>query len=213
MDDSKLHPGAVTVNPITLEIIKGALRAAQAETEALLERTAMSDVIREKKDFFTGFFDPDGKLVAATPAPLFAHIVQPIFKYYAAETMRPGDLYWYNDCYASDGGVSHLNDQVFAAPVFVDGKLSAFSQSWAHFTDIGGMPEVIGLSGAGRVVPPGDPGKLAAAIVEFARARNELPDLGRRARSCYRQHFTPERMTENYLALYRACAGMRPEEV
>jgi len=80
-------------------------------------------------------------------------------------------------------------------------------------TDIGGMPEVIGLSGAGRVVPPGDPGKLAAAIVEFARARNELPDLGRRARSCYRQHFTPERMTENYLALYRACAGMRPEEV
>jgi hypothetical protein len=36
MDDSKLPPAAVTVNPITLEIIKGALRAAQAETEALL---------------------------------------------------------------------------------------------------------------------------------------------------------------------------------
>src|SRR5882724_2080937 len=160
MDDSKLHPGAVTVNPITLEIIKGALRAAQAETEALLERTAMSDVIREKKDFFTGFFDPDGKLVAATPAPLFAHIVQPIFKYYAAETMRPGDLYWYNDCYASDGGVSHLNDQVFVAPVFAEGRLSAFSQSWAHFTDIGGMqpgsmsPRATDIFQEGLMVPP-----------------------------------------------------------
>jgi glycosyltransferase involved in cell wall biosynthesis len=80
-------------------------------------------------------------------------------------------------------------------------------------TDIGGMPEVIGLSEAGKVVPPGDAGKLAAAIVEFARARNELPDLGRRARSCYREHFTPERMTENYLALYRSCAGMSPGKV
>ena len=58
MDDSSLSPAALTVNPITLEIIKGALRAAQAETEALLERTAMSDVIREKKDFFTAFFYP-----------------------------------------------------------------------------------------------------------------------------------------------------------
>jgi N-methylhydantoinase B len=120
----------------------------------------MSDVIREKKDFFTGFFDPDGKLVAATPAPLFAHIVQPIFKYYPAETMRPGDLYWYNDCYASDGGVSHLNDQVFAAPVFVDGKLSAFSQSWAHFTDIGGSqagsmsPRATDIFQEGLMVPP-----------------------------------------------------------
>src|SRR4029077_14667517 len=101
--------------------------------------TAMSDVFREKKDFFTGFFDPEGQLVTGTPLPLFGHIIQPILAEYPASTMQPGDLYWYNDCYGSDGGVSHLNDQVFAAPVFVEGKLSAFSQSWAHFTDIGGM--------------------------------------------------------------------------
>ena len=96
----------------TIELVKGALRAALAETEALLARTAMSDVIREKKDFFTGFFDAAGHIVSATPIPLLAHVIDPILRQYPAETMRPGDLYWYNDCYASDGGVSHLNDQV-----------------------------------------------------------------------------------------------------
>jgi N-methylhydantoinase B len=160
MDDTTFPSGTQTLNPVAVEIIKGALKAAQAETEALLERTAMSDVIREKKDFFTGFFDPEGRLVAATPAPLFAHIVQPIFKHYKPAEMRPGDLYWYNDCYGSDGGVSHLNDQVFAAPVFVEGKLSAFSQSWAHFTDIGGMqpgsmsPRATDIFQEGIMVPP-----------------------------------------------------------
>ena len=147
-------------DPVTIEIIKGALRAAQAETEALLARTAMSDVIREKKDFFTGYYDADGRIVSGTPIPLLAHVIEPILREYPAKTMRPGDLYWYNDCYGSDGGVSHLNDQVFAAPVFAEGKLSGFAQSWAHFTDIGGMrpgsmsPDTTDIFQEGLMVPP-----------------------------------------------------------
>ena len=156
MDDAR----TATCDPVTLEILRGALRAAQAESEALLERTAMSDVIREKKDFFTGYFDPEGRLITGTPLPLFGHIIQPILRQYPAETMQPGDLYWYNDCYASDGGVSHLNDQVFAAPVFFEGKLSGFAQSWAHFTDIGGMrpgsmsPDATEIFQEGLMIPP-----------------------------------------------------------
>jgi N-methylhydantoinase B len=38
------------IDPIRLEIIRGAIRAAQAEMDALLERTAISAFIREKKD-------------------------------------------------------------------------------------------------------------------------------------------------------------------
>jgi N-methylhydantoinase B/oxoprolinase/acetone carboxylase alpha subunit len=52
-----------TCDPVTLEIVRGALRAAQSEMEALIERTAMSPFIREKKDYFTAFFDARGKLV------------------------------------------------------------------------------------------------------------------------------------------------------
>jgi len=47
-------------DPVTPEIIRGAVRAAQAEMEALLERTAISAFIREKKDFYTALFDADG---------------------------------------------------------------------------------------------------------------------------------------------------------
>ena len=151
---------AADADVVTIEIVKGALRAALAETEALLARTSMSDVIREKKDYFTGFFDPDGRIVAGTPIPLLAHVIDPILEQYPAATMRPGDIYWYNDCYGSGGGVSHLNDQVFAAPVFAEGKLSGFAQSWAHFTDIGGMrpgsmsPDTTDIFQEGIMVPP-----------------------------------------------------------
>ena len=44
---------------VTLELIKGAIRSARGEMEALIDRTAMSPFIREKKDFFTAFFDRD----------------------------------------------------------------------------------------------------------------------------------------------------------
>ena len=44
------------VDPVTLELIKGMMRSARAEMEALIERTAMSPFIREKKDYFTAFF-------------------------------------------------------------------------------------------------------------------------------------------------------------
>ena len=41
---------ALHVDPVTLEIVRGALRAIQSEMEAVIERTAMSPFIREKKE-------------------------------------------------------------------------------------------------------------------------------------------------------------------
>lgn len=156
----KSAPTGTAPDAITLEIVKGALRAAQAEAEALLERTAMSPVIREKQDYFIGFYDGAGRLVTGTKLPLFGAVLAPILERFPAGTMRPGDLFWYNDCYFSRGGVSHTPDQVFAKPVFVDGRLVAFAQSWAHFRDIGGSipgsisPEAKSIFEEGMIVPP-----------------------------------------------------------
>ncbi|WP_200305317.1 hydantoinase B/oxoprolinase family protein [Paracraurococcus ruber] len=107
-------------DPVTLEIIRGAARAAQAEMEALLERTAMSAFIREKKDFYTAIFDAEGAMAVGSDLPIFGDITGPVTARYPLESMQPGDLYWYNDCYGSRGAVSHSNDQVFLAPVFLD---------------------------------------------------------------------------------------------
>ena len=72
--------------------------------------------------------------------------------------MREGDLYWYSDCYASRGAVSHSNDQVLLAPVFHNERRCAFVMGWAHFSDIGGLrpgsisPDAVAYDGADRPV-------------------------------------------------------------
>ena len=147
-------------DPVTVEIVRGALRAIQSEMEAVIERTAMSPFIREKKDFYAALFDATGRLIAGTNLPISGDVIGPIAEHYPFDTMRPGDLFWYNDCYGSRGAVSHSPDQVFVAPVFADGRLAGFAQSWAHFNDIGGMrpgslsPDCTDIYQEGIIVPP-----------------------------------------------------------
>ena len=151
---------ATRIDAILVEIVKGALRSAQLEMETLLARTAMSPFIREKKDFFCALFDDEARLVAGTAIPLFGDVIAPVLEHYPADTMRPGDLYWYNDCYASKGAVSHSPDQVFVAPIFAEERLSGYAQSWAHFNDIGGLrpgslsPDASDIFQEGMIIPP-----------------------------------------------------------
>ena len=56
-------------DPITLEIVRGALRSVQREMDALVERTAMSPFIREKKDYYAAIYDAQGRLVGGTAMP------------------------------------------------------------------------------------------------------------------------------------------------
>ncbi|HSX79704.1 MAG TPA: hydantoinase B/oxoprolinase family protein [Candidatus Saccharimonadia bacterium] len=148
------------VDPITLELIKGMMRSARAEMEALIERTAMSPFIREKKDYFTAFFTRDGRMLFGTNLPLGGNLLDAILAQYPAETMRPGDLYWYNDCYGTCGGVSHSPDMVFVAPVFYDHHLVGFAEAWGHLWDIGGMmpgsisPAATEVYHEGIIMPP-----------------------------------------------------------
>ena len=147
-------------DPVTLEIIRGAIRAAQAEMEALIERTAISAFIREKKDFYTALFDAEGVMTVGSNVPIFGDICGPVFEKFPIETIKPGDLYWYSDCYASRGAVSHSNDQVFLAPVFHHGRRVAFVMGWAHFSDVGGMrpgsisPDATDIFQEGIIIPP-----------------------------------------------------------
>src|SRR4030095_4608212 len=86
---------ALAPDPVTREIIRGALRAAQTQMEAVIERTAMSPFIRERNDHFAAIIAARGGVVCGTMVPLFGNLTQIIFEQYPPETMRPGDLYWY----------------------------------------------------------------------------------------------------------------------
>lgn len=138
--EQAVAPGVarVSLDPITLEIVHGALEAAIREMEALVDRTAMSAMIKEKKDRFVGIYDVTGRMVAAHLSFSGPGLIDPLLKQYPIAQIEPGDLYWYNDPYFTGGAIQHLGDMCFVAPVFADGQLVAFAATFGHFRDIGG---------------------------------------------------------------------------
>jgi N-methylhydantoinase B len=171
-------------DPVSLEIIRGAIAAAQSEMEALVERTAISAFIREKKDFYTALFDADGVMAVGSMVPIFGDMTTPVFEKFPADQMKPGDIYWYNDCYGSYGAVSHSNDQVLLAPIFHQGKRCAFVMSWAHFADIGGLrpgsisPDATDIYQEGIIIPVtklSDAGEVNEAALAIFHRNSRFP--------------------------------------
>lgn len=70
-------------------------------------------------------------------------------------------------------------------------------------TEVGGIPEVAALSGACELAPPSNPQALADAICRVASRRDQLKEIGARARQCYQAWFSPERMAKEYMRLYQ----------
>jgi len=174
------------VDPITLEIIRGSLSSTIRDMELLMERCAMSPFIKEKKDYFVGVFDTEGRIVACHISGSGPGMLKPILAVYPLETMRPGDVYWYNDPYLSDGAVQHHQDMVFTAPIFHEGRLIGFATTFGHYQDIGGLragsisPHATEIYHEGLLVPPVRimrEGQLNEEAYRIFLRNSRLPDL------------------------------------
>ena len=174
------------VDPITLEIVRGSLASTIREMELLMERCAMSPFIKEKKDYFVGIFDVRGRIVACHISGSGPGMLVPILREYPLETMRPGDVYWFNDPYLSDGAVQHHQDMVFVVPVFHDGRLVAFTTTFGHYQDIGGTragsisPHSTEIYHEGVLVPPVRivrEGRLNEEAYRIFLRNSRLPDM------------------------------------
>ena len=172
------------VDPVTRQLIRGGLRAARLECELIIERTAMSAFIREKKDYTVSFLDRHGQEIYGDT--MGSDILGCVWQYYPADAMQPGDLYWYNDPYLSEGSITHTPDMVFIAPVFVEGEVVAYCHSFAHFWDLGGSrPGSIGPANTeifhdGTLVPPIkiiDAGRLNDEAYRIILRNSRYPDL------------------------------------
>ena len=107
-----------TIDPIVLEIVEGTLASAEAEVEAAIERTARSPMIREARDFRGGIHDRHCRKLTGRS---YSALVQPIVRDFPIETMQPGDVFFHNDVYQSEGGIGHLPDLCVTVPVHHDG--------------------------------------------------------------------------------------------
>jgi N-methylhydantoinase B len=176
----------MSLDPVTLEIVRGALTSTIKEMELLMERCAMSPFIKEKKDYFVGVYDADGRIVACHISGSGPGMLDAILRQYPRDTMRPGDVYWFNDPYVTDGAVQHHQDMVFVVPVFAGDRLVAFTATFGHYQDIGGLragsisPHATEIYHEGVLVPPVrivKEGQLNEEAYRIFLRNSRLPDL------------------------------------
>lgn len=135
----------ISVDPITLEIIRHSLVAIPNEIDANITRTAFSPLVYEYKDFATGIVDPEGRLIAqgVGSIPIFVanalgNAVRDGLEIYGAEDIHPGDVIISN--HAGTLG-QHLNNVVMYTPVYTgpdESDLFGFMCVLVHWIDIGG---------------------------------------------------------------------------
>jgi len=100
--------------------------------------------------------------------------------------MRPGDAYWFNDPYLTDGAVQHHQDMVFVVPVFHEDRVVAFAATFGHYQDIGGLragsisPHATEIYHEGVLVPPiriMREGRINEEAYRIFLRNSRLPDL------------------------------------
>jgi glycosyltransferase involved in cell wall biosynthesis len=69
-------------------------------------------------------------------------------------------------------------------------------------TAVGGTPEIL-TDGTGRLVPKGDPERLASVMISLAMDRRQRDTLAAAARRRLETAFTIDRMVEDYARTYR----------
>ena len=76
-------------------------------------------------------------------------------------------------------------------------------------TDVGGVRDVVQDGETGLLVPAGDPGALAGALLRLAGDRRWAGEMAERARVRVARLFPVERMVDDYARLYRTLLGRK----
>jgi N-methylhydantoinase B len=146
------------MDPVTLQVMLGALRSACDEMGAVLVRSAHSANIKERRDSSTALFDPEGRMVMqAEHIPVHLGAMPTAVAAVLEQEHRPGAQWILNDPYR---GGTHLPDITLISPVFAGAELIGFAANRAHHADVGGrtpgsMPaDSHTLDEEGVVIPP-----------------------------------------------------------
>jgi N-methylhydantoinase B len=176
----------VPVDPILVEIVEGYLASVEQEVETAIGRTSRSPMIRDAHDYRAGIHDRHLRKLTGRS---YSALVHPVARDYPPHTMRPGDVFFHNDVYLSEGGIGHLPDLCVTAPVFHDTgqgpQVVAFVQAFGHHDDIGGsvpgsMPShATSVFEEGLMVPPirlWDAGVPNEAALKIMTRNSRMPE-------------------------------------
>jgi N-methylhydantoinase B len=169
-------------DPVLLSIVQGSLASIEREVETAIARTSRSPMIRDAHDFRAGIHD---RRLRKLTGRSYSALVHPVARDFPLDTMRPGDVFFHNDVYLSEGGIGHLPDLCVTVPVFHNGAVVAFVQAFGHHDDIGGavpgsMPShATSAFEEGLMVPPiklWDQGVRNQAALTIMTRNSRMPD-------------------------------------
>ena len=178
----------VSVDPVLVEIVEGYLASVEQEVETAIGRTSRSPMIRDAHDYRAGIHDRHLRKLTGRS---YSALVHPVARDFPLETMQPGDVFFHNDVYLSEGGIGHLPDLCVTAPVFHTDpdtgqpRVMAFVQAFGHHDDIGGavpgsMPSnATSVFEEGLMVPPiklWDAGVPNQAALTIMTRNSRMPD-------------------------------------
>lgn len=148
-------------DPVTRDCLAQRLSAIATQMGVVLQQTAVSVNVKQRRDFSCAIFDREGLLLANAPhVPVHLGAMgQTVRSMIAAfPQMQPGDCFVTNDPYR---GGSHLPDVTVVTPVFSGNERpEMFVANRAHHADIGGLSPgsmsvtATRLGQEGVIIPP-----------------------------------------------------------
>lgn len=176
---------SIVDDPVALQVVWTRLVAIADEAAATLRRTSFSPIVRESNDFACVIFDAEGNAMAENTIgiPSFNMTLSRTLSHFLgirpAGEWRDGDVGICNDPWLTSG---HLPDITIVAPVFLEGRLVAWTGSIAHMADMGGAlwsADTKEMFEEGLLLPPllwMREGVVNADIEAIIRGNSRLPD-------------------------------------
>ena len=180
----------ISLDPVTLAILKGRLEQIADEMDATLFRSAFNPIIAEAHDASHGIYDAitgETLVQGKSGLPIFvgvmAFAVKAVIEKVARDgNLSDGDVFIFNDPY--EGG-THLSDFRLVKPIYRNGTVFCYLASVGHWHDVGGNvpgnynPEATESFQEGMLIPPVklfSAGVLNKDIVDILSANSRLPN-------------------------------------
>ena len=129
----------MTIDPILLSVYARTFKSITDEMSISMQQTTRSPILCEAKDFVTGLYDAQGRMLEQTEnLPILAFSLAPVCKHLTrtfADDLYPGDVILHNDVFSLG---NQNNDVAVFKPVFFGGELVAWTAVKGHQADIGG---------------------------------------------------------------------------
>jgi N-methylhydantoinase B len=129
----------IPIDKVLVSILQRRFKSITEEMSIALTMTTRSPILCEAKDFVTGLYDRNGKMLEQKEnLPILSFSLGPVCEYilkYFGSEIYPGDVIFHNDVFSMG---NQNNDVAVYKPIFFKDTLVGWAACKGHQADIGG---------------------------------------------------------------------------